>query len=325
VATAVRAAASALLLAGVAVTALQACRADLSAGALAEAEARQASVERRPGSGSRTRILLDEAHHNLFAAAAGGYRSFVRLVTEEGFSVTTNSAPFSAGRLATTDILLITNPNGGGAAAPIDERVRAAFTGAEVDTVQQWIVAGGALLLVTDHYPAGASARILAERLGVHLSAGWTDDSSHRRTLPTYGPVFGYLLFSRAAGLIGDHPIMNGRERSERIETVSTTTGESIDGPAGSIALLPLSPTALDWLPTGSAPEQPSPDRPRDFNPCPACQTRSASGRNQGIAFEFERGRVVVVGEMGVLTDHAANTSNRQFTLNIVRWLAREL
>jgi hypothetical protein len=276
------------------------------------------------GSSSRTRILLDEAHHNLFAAAASGYRSFVRLVTEEGFSVATNSAPFSAGRLAGTNVLLITNPNGGGAAAPTEQRARAAFTDAEVDAVQQWVAAGGALLLVTDHYPAGASARILAERLGVHLSAGWTDDVSHRRTLPTYGPVFGYLLFSRAAGLIGDHPIMNGRDRSERIETVSTTTGESIEGPPGSIALLPLSPTALDWLPSGSRPPAP-PDQPRDFNPCPGCDTRSAAGRSQGIAFEYDRGRVVVVGEMGALTAWAPDTGNRQFTLNTVRWLAREL
>ena len=245
----------------------------------------------------------------------------MRLVTEEGFSVATNSAPFSAGRLAGTDILLITNPNGAGAAAPVEQRARAAFTDAEVDAVQQWVAAGGALLLVTDHYPAGASARILAERLGVHLSAGWTDDVSHRRTLPTYGPVFGYLLFSRAAGLIGDHPIMNGRDRSERIETVSTTTGESIEGPPGSIALLPLSPTALDWMPSGSRPSSP----PRDFNPCPGCDTRSAAGRSQGIAFEFDRGRVVVVGEMGALTGYAPDTGNRQFTLNIVRWLAREL
>ncbi len=45
-----------------------------------------------PGTSSRTRILLDEAHHNLFAAAASGYRSFVRLVTEEGFSVATCSS-----------------------------------------------------------------------------------------------------------------------------------------------------------------------------------------------------------------------------------------
>ena len=280
---------------------------------------------------ARTRILLDEAHHNLFASAASGYRSFVRLVTDEGFSVETNSAPFSASRLAATDIVLITHPNGAAADAPIEQRAAAAFTGVEVDVVQQWIAEGGSLLLVTDHYPAGASARILAERLGVHLSAGWTDDVSHRRTLPTYGPVFGYLLFSRAAGLIGDHPITNGRDRSERIETVSTTTGESITGPPGSVALLPLSPTALDWVPSSTVRDPSPPERearrgqPRDFNPCPSCDTQSAAGRSQAIAFELDRGRVVVVGEMGVLIDYAAHTSNRQFALNIVRWLAREL
>ena len=278
-----------------------------------------------PASGSRTRILLDEAHNNLFASAASGYRSFVRLVTDEGYSVATNSAPFNAARLATSDILLITHANGAGAGAPVEQRARAAFTDAEVDAVQQWIAGGGALLLVTDHYPAGASARLLAERLGVHLSAGWTDDVLHRRTLPTYGPVFGYLLFSRAAGLIGDHPIMNGRDRSERIDTVSTTTGESIAGPPGSAALLPLSPAALDWVPSVAARDERRPDQPRDFNPCPGCDTRSAAGRSQGIAFELDRGRVVVVGEMGVLNDYAAKTSNRQFALNIVRWLGREL
>lgn len=277
------------------------------------------------GPAPRTRILLDEAHHNLFAAAASGYRSFVRLVTDEGFSVATNAAPFSSARLATTDILLITHPNGAGADAPVEQRAGAAFTDAEVDAVRQWIAAGGALLLVTDHYPAGASARILAERLGVHLSSGWTDDVSHRRTLPTYGPVFGYLRFSRAAGLIGDHPIMNGRDRRERIEMVTTTTGESIAGPPGSTTLLLLSPTALDWVPSAAARNERRPDQPRDFNPCPGCDTRSAAGRSQGIAFELEGGRVVVIGEMGVLIDYAAHSNNRQFALNIVRWLAREL
>jgi hypothetical protein len=278
------------------------------------------------GSTAGKRILLDEAHHNLFASAASGYRSFVRLVTDEGFSVTTNPAPFNAARLAATDILLITNPNGAGGEAPVEQRAGAAFTATEVDAVHQWIASGGALLFVTDHYPTGAAAQILAERLGVQLSAAWTDDVAHRRTMPTYGPVFGYLVFARPDGLIGEHPIMTGRDRSERIESVSTTTGGSIAGPPGSVALLPLSPTALDWVPSGSAREKVgSPERPRDFNPCPACETRSAAGRSQGIAFELDRGRVVVIGEMGVLNDYTAHTSNRQFTLNIIRWLGREL
>lgn len=172
------------------------------------------------------------------------------------------------------------------------------------------------------HYPTGAAAQSLADRLGVHLSAAWTDDVAHRRTLPTYGPVFGYLVFARADGLIGDHPIMIGRDRSERVETVSTTTGGSIAGPPGSVALLPLSPTALDWVPSKTVRDT---RQPPDFNPCPACDTRSAAGRSQGLAFELDRGRVVVIGEMGVLIDYAGKTSNRQFALNIVRWLAREL
>jgi hypothetical protein len=279
--------------------------------------------ERAPG--VRTRLLFDEAHHNLYASAASGYRSFVRLVTDEGFSVATNRTAFDSARLAATDILLITNPNGADAAAPPEQRASAAFTGAEVAAVYQWIAAGGALLLVIDHYPTGAAAQSLAERLGVDLSAAWTDDVEHRRTMPTYGPVFGYLVFGRSAGLIGDHPIMNGRDRSERIETVATTTGGSIAGPPGSVALLPLSPTALDWVPSATARDQAPRDKPGDFNPCAECDTRSAAGRSQGIAFELDRGRVVVIGEMGVLIDYTGTTSNRQFALNIVRWLAREL
>ena len=201
---ATRRVAAGFVLAGVAAAALPPCGADLPAGALARVEARQTPVERRRG------ILLDEAHHNLYASAASGDRSFVRLVTDEGFSVTANRAAFDSARLAATDILLVTNPN-------------------------------------------GAAAQSLAKRLGVDLSAAWTDDVAHRRTLPPYGPVFGYLVFARADGLIGDHPIMTGRDWSERVETVSTTTGGSILGPSGSVALLPLSPTALDSVRSATA------------------------------------------------------------------------
>jgi len=109
--------------------------------------------------------------------------TFVRLVTDEGFSVTTNRTAFDLARLAGTDILLITNPNGAGAAAPVEQRAGAAFADAEVDAVQQWVAAGGALLLVTDHYPAGASARSLAERTRrwVHLLHPTPRSLRHRR------------------------------------------------------------------------------------------------------------------------------------------------
>ena len=40
----------------------------------------------------------------------------------------------------------------------------------------------------------------------------------------------------------------------------------------------------------------------------------SAAGRSQGLAFEFGRGRVVVLAEMGTLIEYSvAGTNNRQF------------
>ncbi|HKS28523.1 MAG TPA: hypothetical protein VJS44_11915, partial [Pyrinomonadaceae bacterium] len=56
------------------------------------------------------------------------------------------------------------------------------------------------------------------------------------------------------------------------------------------------------------------------------------AGRSQGVAFRYGRGRVVVMGEAGVLSaqlplDGAmgmndTRADNRQLTLNIMHWLS---
>ena len=86
----------------------------------------------------------------------------------------------------------------------------------------------------------------------MNLSGGWTDDPENRRTLAGDGPIFGYLVFSLENGLLTDHAITRGRYDTEQIEGVSTITGESIEGPAGSVSLLRLSPTAVDWVPSSA-------------------------------------------------------------------------
>jgi hypothetical protein len=275
------------------------------------------------------RVMLDEAHHNIMATASGGYQPLVRLLTEAEFDVTPNRLAFSRETLATTDVVVIANPNGADERAPVDERTAPAFTDPEIATVEAWVKGGGGLLLATDHYPTGVAARQLAERFGVKLSGGWTDDPRNRRTLAGYGPIFGYLVFSIENGLLTDHAITRGRYDTEQIEGISTTTGESIEGPAGSVSLLRLSPTAVDWIPSRTHPatSNASAQEPvKDFNPCPSCDQISSAGRSQGIAFVFGRGRVVVIGEMGALIDYSApGMQNAQFALNAVRWLAREL
>ncbi len=246
-----------------------------------------------------------------------------------GFEVTPNTLPFRPDRLATTDILVVANPNGGGERAPVAERATSAFTDSEIDALEEWVRSGGGLLLVTDHYPTGVAAQRLAQRFGVTLAGGWTDDPANRWALPGYGPVFGHLVFSLENGLLPDHPITRGSDEWEKIEGVSTVTGGSMEGPPGSTSLLHLSPTAVDWIPS-STPRAPSSAaaqaQARDFNPCPSCDEVSAAGRSQGIAFVFGRGRVVIIGEIGALVDYSVpGMQNRQFALNIVRWLNRQL
>ena len=277
---------------------------------------------------SAHRVMLDEAHHNIMATAAGGYRPLVHLLTDAGFNVTPNTLPFRPDRLATTDVVVVANPNGADERAPLDERATSAFTAPEIDAVEQWVTGGGGLLLVTDHYPTGAAARSLAERFGVKLFDGWTDDPANRWALPGYGPVFGYLVFSLENNLLPDHPITRGSDEWEKIEGVSTITGGSMEGPPGSVSLLRLSPTAVDWIPSSTprASNTTPQSQATDFNPCPSCDQVSAAGRSQGIAFVFGRGRVVIIGEMGALIDYSVpGMQNRQFALNIVRWLNREL
>jgi hypothetical protein len=96
------------------------------------------------------------------------------------------------------------------------------------------------------------------------------------------------------------------------IDSVTTYTGESLVGPNGSDVLLSLSPTAYDQ------------DWQWDKM---AFRYRSAEGRAQAVAFEYGKGRVVMLGEAAITRPEFLSVSNRgnwKFILNIFRWLARD-
>jgi len=137
------------------------------------------------------------------------------------------------------------------------------------------------------------------------------------------------LVFSRDDGLIREHSITKGRNESERINRVITFTGTSLKGPEKSVAFLKLADTAIDVLPPERKPALPN-EQPADH------KTVSAAGRAQGIALEFGKGRVVVLGEAAMLTAQVtpqglrfginfSDTDNRQLALNIMHWLTRVL
>jgi WD40 repeat protein len=191
-----------------------------------------------------------------------------------------------------------------------------AFSEKECDAIRDWVNSGGGLLLLTDHAPWGAAAKNLAGRFSVSLSnSNGTVDPIHHDPHGNYG----WLVFSRQNGLLGNHPITRGRDSGERIDRVITYYGNSLKGPEGSTSLLSLSSTSIDIFQDG--------------------KRLSAKGRSQGVAAEYGDGRIVVLGEMGMFMADAFNLNrtnakvglnkkdydNRQLAINIIYWLSKKI
>jgi hypothetical protein len=268
--------------------------------------------------GDGPRVLFDDGHRN-FHTSEGRYAPFVRLLRNDGFQVASNAGAVTAEALAGQDLFVVVN------ALPPEGAIDA-FTVEETAAVAAWVEQGGGLLLVADHRPFGSAIAPLAARSGVTpLDSHLKDEAHSDPTLP--GPYF--LLFDRANGLLGDHPIVSGRRQSERIDRVVTFGGEALRAPAGAVALLRLSPSAV----VVQDPNDPS----KGESP--------AGDAVHALALRSGRGRVVVVGEAAVFTAQVitgqvaqgmgldelrlgmsrADTDDRQLALNTVRWLAGRL
>jgi hypothetical protein len=266
----------------------------------------------------KAKLLFDDGHDN-FHRSDGRYKPFVTLMRNDGLTVTSNQAPFTASSLAGHDILVIANASGGTDGAP-------AFTDAEVEAVTQWVENGGGLLLIADHTPFGLAANALSRRLGVRMLDAHLKDEQHSDpSLP--GPYF--LLFTRENGLLGTHPILEGRTEAERIYRVVTFGGQALHPEEEVVPLLILSPSAMVVR---------DPGNPASAEPIP-------TGALEAAAMIRGKGRVVIIGEAAALTSQVitgdaakaagmselrigmsrSDLDNKQLALNIVRWLAGRL
>jgi hypothetical protein len=179
--------------------------------------------------------LFDEAHHNGHRARKS-YRPFVELIESDGYRVERNTRKITADGLAPASVLVVVN-----AVGENDRNDDPAFDEAECDAIQDWVRAGGALLLVTDHYPTGHAAARLADRFGVKLSRGQVEDPVH------YDPAYEstHLVFSQENAGLAAHPVVEGRDAAERVGCVLTFTGEAIFAAPPAVGFLRLSPGAV--------------------------------------------------------------------------------
>jgi hypothetical protein len=257
------------------------------------------------------KVLFDEAHNN-FHTASGRYKPFADLITNDGYQVTPNKQKFSRETLKGFRILVISNALGNqrmGAA----EASNPAFTNEECDAVRDWVKAGGALLLIADHAPMGAANQVLGQRFGVDMSKMFTVDEQNYDK-ESENP--GFIVYTRDSGRLADHAVTRGRNDSERVNKIIAFTGQSLKGPAGSVAFMKLADTAQDRMPG------------------PDSKPVSAAGRAQGIALKLGKGRAIFLGEAAMLSAQITGANqmkfgmnhpgidNRQLALNIVHWLS---
>ena len=147
-----------------------------------------------------------------------------------------------------------------------------------------------------------------------------TQDSLHGLLRDGFTVNPGYIYFSAQDKLLGNHLIIRGRNNSETIKRVQTLASSTIVGPPGSINLLPLDKSAIDLISLDNTLESRTP-------------VKTGGQRSHGIAFNFGKGKVVITdawalkallfepSERGHMGMNTPGNDNKQYALNIIRWL----
>jgi hypothetical protein len=265
--------------------------------------------------GSGPVVYLDEAHHN-FHTIDGRYATFAELLRRDGFVISPMQKQFSAEALADADVLVIANALAReNAESELGWRLPtySAFSKSEVAAIEQWVSAGGALLLIADHMPWPGAAEDLGRAFGVQMTNSFATDATCADD---------EYLFVRADGSLAAHPITDGRSDGERIDYVRTFTGQAFWLTQPGVPILKLKPDSVVLLPAVAWEfSSQTPRIPGD-------------GLLQGAVLEHGKGRVAVFGEAAMFSAQVSGAERRpmgmnmpgaeqnpQFLLNVMHWL----
>ena len=261
-------------------------------------------------------VLVDEAHNNA-RALDSAYRPFAEVLRQDGYRTDALREPPSARALQHASVLVIINPLHDANVDNWTLPTPSAFSTAEIAAIRAWVEDGGSLLLVGDHMPFAGAAAALAEALGFEFMNGFAIDTS------AWEP----LVFRRGDRSLASHPITEGRGGAERVDSVATFWG---------LAFRPLDPGATPLMTLGRGVISYNPLEAWRFNP--DTPSPPVDGWLQGAARGLGAGRVVVLGEAGMLSAHVSGpnrvpvgmnapvaSQNQQFVLNVMHWLSRGL
>jgi hypothetical protein len=263
-------------------------------------------------------ILVDAAHGN-FHTIDGRFSAFGELLRLDGYRVHSADAAVTLELLKDAGVFVIANAIYDGDDAESELPTPYVFTPDEISAIVDWVDNGGSLLLIADHMPFPGATANLANEFGVVFHNGFAMKSA------TEGGIFS---FTRSSGLLADHPITRGRTELEKIESLTSFTGQAFHYAS---EVQPLMYMPDDW-------QVLMPIEEWEFDAyTPAMSTR---GLIQGGVLRHGAGRVAIFGEAAMFTaqtairdgivrhvgmNHPSAPENAQFVLNLMHWLSGRL
>jgi hypothetical protein len=272
-----------------------------------------------------TVVLVDEYHFNSHNINTS-YAAFARVARSGGFFVRGLALPASSVELAEGSVLVVPNALHQSEVNPVDWFLPTdpAFTAGEATVIGDWVRGGGALLLIADHMPFPGAALPLAQEFGVQFSNGFAFDTTQLAQPQSCLAANQIQIFRRSDGSLAPHAITDGRNATERVDSVGTFTGQAFQaGPAASLLVFGADAISL------------YPDTAWAFHA--GTPQVGVQGWSQGAALETGSGRAVFIGEAAMLSEQTcgggvpmgmnapAAGQNRQFLLNTLRWLVGEI
>jgi len=264
----------------------------------------------KPGEGPV--VLIDEAHYN-FHTASGRYQTFADLLRRDGFVVRGSNGKFSKMTLSAGRVMVIANALHESNQSNWSPPNPSAFSKDEISAVKAWVADGGSLLLIADHLPFPGAAGELARAFGITFNNGYAFEQGNS------GPI----SFTPESGLNMKHPILQGRDESERVTKIVTFTGSAFQIEQGE-PLMTFSENAISLMPRAFG-ERFTPETPRT----------GIGNWHQGAVIKFGKGRVAVFGEAAMFSAQLAGPNrapmgmnapeasrNPQFLLNVMHWMA---
>jgi hypothetical protein len=257
-------------------------------------------------------VLIDEAHHN-FHTVSGRYGPFADLLRADGWTVEGSDAPFTRETLEGARVLVIANAINEANVEDWSLPTPSAFTTDEIAAVRGWVEDGGSLLLIADHMPFPGAAHELGAAFGFEMRNGFA----------SYLPGSGTLIFRRSDGGLGAHPVTDGRNAGERVDSVATFMGQGFRPPPEAVSLLTFSDGAVSLEPeTAWEFDDDTPIVPIE-------------GWSQGAVAQVGDGRIAVWGEAAGFTAQVGGPGNApmgmslpeagqnaRLVLNLIGWLA---